>query len=1016
MERSGTVILGVDVGGTSTDVVLLNETGVMCAVKKINTPDITSGVKHAICEVVEQCGNNISYDSISRVHIGTTHLVNGVVERKGLLPVAVIRIGGCKNRLATDNPPFVDFPLKLREAVYGGCFHVQGGYEFDGTEISTIDRDEIFAVVEMIKSCGVRNIVVSGIFSPANNKQEEDVLLLVKEVYPDASVTLSHSLGQLGLLSRENASILNETLKPLCAKTINGMRKALKELSLQCPMFLTQNDGTVGTVERSLEFPVMIMVSGPTNSMRGAAYLSGCKHALVADVGGTTTDVGLIENGFPRPSSATMKIGGVVTNFEIPDVLSEGLGGGSVVQCGAGCILPNGTLKEDETVTVGPESVGLHLKSKSIIYGGSVLTATDVAVAKGKCSYGKPELLSGIDHNVVDNAYAEMKMKMGDVIDRMKTGKEDVKLILVGGGSALFDEKDSFKGVSQMIKPDHYQVANAVGAALGQISGYVDKIVAMPERPVSMSEDEREVYESRRIDAINTAKQEAIDDAIFRGAKVDTIEIISLSEVPLSYIPGNATRIMVKAIGDLHFMNTAKEDDGVIVADRSSNAFQLDNPIPTITVPSYYFDTDIPAPAQALQKEINPRGEWILSPIDIECICIGAGILGCGGGGNPYLGKLGLLKSLQECSGPPKVVSPDAKLHPKGLVLACGIMGAPLVCVERFSQIELAIREGVYALHDLYNNRGYVGGNLDNVADVEVKFSKGVKYIDDYTLTDKGKSNMDEKSRVDSGSILFSCLMSYEIGGSNSTTALLPASKLQLPVIDADAMGRAFPELQMTTLNIYGASSAPHVLVSMSGKMHIILEAESMKQVEDHFRPVCVENGCLAVLVSPPITFDQVKSKTVVGTVTRVWELGRAVLGSPASGNTSLQSIINSTDAQILIEGKISAVDRVTVGGFNRGSFTITGWKTHEGSEVVVDFQNEFLIATRDGKVKATTPDLISLVDAESGFAISTDELRFGLRVVLLLIPAPPELLTSQALPVVSPRAFNYDTEYITTC
>ena len=217
----------------------------------------------------------------------------------------------------------------------------------------------------------------------------------------------------------------------------------------------------------------------------------------------------------------------------------------------------------------------------------------------------------------------------------------------------------------------------------------------------------------------------------------------------------------------------------------------------------------------------------------------------------------------------------------------------------------------------------------------------------------------------------------------------------------------------MNTFNMYGANSAPYVLISMSGQIHVVLKAETVKHVENHFRPICVEWGCAAALVSSPVSFKEVKTKSVPRTVTKIWELGRAVLGASAAGYTPIQSLKCSTNATVIITGKMSIVDRITVGGFNRGSFTIIGLNEHEGSVVVVDFQNEYLIAKKDDRIVGTTPDLLSLVDAETGYPISTDELRYGLRVALLLIPAPPELWTPEALSIVAPRAFNYDVEYI---
>jgi N-methylhydantoinase A/oxoprolinase/acetone carboxylase beta subunit len=255
--------------------------------------------------------------------------------------------------------------------------------------------------------------------------------------------------------------------------------------------------------------------------MRGAAFLSGLKDAMVVDVGGTTSDVGALTHGFPREASVAVEIGGVRTNFRMPDVYSFGLGGGSLVR--------------EDPLRVGPQSVGYRITEEALVFGGETLTTTDVAVAAGAAKIGDAQRVRGIDPSLVTSAMARIQEMTDAAVDRMKTSAEPIPVIIVGGGSILI--ASSIAGASEMVKPDHFEAANAVGAAIAQISGEVDRVYAL----ASMSRD----------DAVADAKAEATAKAIDAGADKETVQIVDVEDVPLAYLPGNATRIRVKAVGDL---------------------------------------------------------------------------------------------------------------------------------------------------------------------------------------------------------------------------------------------------------------------------------------------------------------------------------------------------------------------------------------------------------------------------------------------------------------------------------
>lgn len=256
-------------------------------------------------EVISQAG--LEPSAIQSVMIGTTHFLNAVIQRKSLAKVAVLRLclpAGSAIR------PFADWPVDLQACVEGHTALLHGGYDYDGRMITELSRGAVEAECEQIRLKRISSVAISGIFSPVDSRQENLVAEWVKAALPGVFVTLSHQIGQLGLLERENAAILNGSLKPLARKTFSAFKSAFASLGLnKAQMFITQNDGTLMNVEFAENYPIHTFSSGPTNSMRGAAYLSRLQtDAIVVDIGGTSTDVGLIISGFPRQSAIEAEV------------------------------------------------------------------------------------------------------------------------------------------------------------------------------------------------------------------------------------------------------------------------------------------------------------------------------------------------------------------------------------------------------------------------------------------------------------------------------------------------------------------------------------------------------------------------------------------------------------------------------------------------------------------------------------------------------------------------------------
>ena len=503
--------IGVDVGGTNTDAVLVDGREVVAEAKTPTTPDVTAGIVAALRSVVETSGVEVA--RVQAVMIGTTHFTNAVVEARRLAPTGVIRLGLPATAAL---PPMTGWPEPLR-ATLGDHVHLcHGGHEFDGRRISPVEPDELRRVAADFARKEIATVAITSVFSPVNAEAEQEAAEVIAAELPAAAISLSHELGRMGLLERENATIMNACLRELATHIVAAFHAALAELGIDAPVYLSQNDGTLMNVDFAERYPVATFASGPTNSMRGAAFLSGLADCAVVDIGGTTSDVGILQAGFPREASVAADIGGVRTNFRMPDVLSFGIGGGSHVS-GA---------------EVGPQSVGYELTSRARVFGGDVLTATDLAVAAGLADIGDPERVRDIDPAP---ALARIAERIAETVDRMKTSPDPIPVVVVGGGSILLG--DSLQGASELVKPERFAVANAIGAAIAQVGGEVDRIVALEG--------------TTREAALAEAKAEAVDRAVSAGADRDAVRVVDVDDVPIAYLPGNATRVRVKAVGDL---------------------------------------------------------------------------------------------------------------------------------------------------------------------------------------------------------------------------------------------------------------------------------------------------------------------------------------------------------------------------------------------------------------------------------------------------------------------------------
>ncbi len=512
--------IGIDVGGTNTDAVIVDDSKtIIASIKRPTTSDVFDGILDAMHSVLSQV--DINKDDIKYAMLGTTHSTNAIVTRNNLLKTGVIRIGKPAG-MAIE--PMIDWPDDLKDEVSKHIYHVTGGHEFNGKEIFPLNEEELKEALQAMKG-DVEALSITSIFSPVSHDHEDRAAVIAKEILgKDIPVTRSHEIASIGLLERENAAILNASLNKVAKSTALGFKKALADQGVTAAqIYLCQNDGTLMSIDYSIDYPILTIACGPTNSIRGASFLSGYEDAIVLDVGGTTSDVGVIKQGFPRESSLAVEIGGARTNFRMPDLNSLGLGGGTIIRV------------TDEGITVGPDSVGYRITEEALIFGGNTLTASDIAVRLGMAEFGDPSKVSDIPLETAQEAHKIMMDLVQNGIDSMKLTKDPVPLVLVGGGSILISDK--IEGTKEIIRPENFGVANALGAAIAQVSGQIERVYSLDQMT--------------REEAVADAKRIATEEAIKAGAAPETIRIVEVEDIPLAYLPGNATRIRVKAVGDL---------------------------------------------------------------------------------------------------------------------------------------------------------------------------------------------------------------------------------------------------------------------------------------------------------------------------------------------------------------------------------------------------------------------------------------------------------------------------------
>ncbi|MFS0783771.1 DUF917 domain-containing protein [Bacillus sp. 1P06AnD] len=345
---------------------------------------------------------------------------------------------------------------------------------------------------------------------------------------------------------------------------------------------------------------------------------------------------------------------------------------------------------------------------------------------------------------------------------------------------------------------------------------------------------------------------------------------------------------------------------------------------------------------------------------EIEDIAVGAALLGTGGGGDPYIGKLMALQAVEEFG---EITLLDVDEVPDdALIVPSAMMGAPTVMLEKAPSGEEAI----------------------------VAFEKLESYL---------------------GQKVFAT-MPIEAGGLNSMLPLALAAQLGLPVVDVDGMGRAFPELQMVTFYLDGISATPMVLADEKGNTNILNTINNV-WTERIARAATIEMGGSVMNAIYPMSGEQVKKSGVHHILKLEEKIGRSIRLAKENNEDPIKAIMKAAGAIELFRGKVADINRKTESGFARGVATFEGIHSYKGETLKVRFQNEHLLAQTETRLLCVTPDLIAVIDAETGLPITTEGIRYGARCVVVGMPCNPKWRSEKGIETVGPKYFGYDVDYI---
>ncbi len=495
--------LGIDVGGTHIDYALLDKQNCLVAsYKQLASGELITTLIRGLQELSLTSGLVLS--DLAVIHLGTTLAMNSLLELKSLYKVGLLRLAGH----TPDFPPAYFWPEVYRKTILASYRTLGGGREYNKHCVQALHSEKLFQAVTELLTEGAESLAIVGVFSPLYADDEELAAELIRSKWPTIPLSLSFQLGSLGFIERENTTLINAALKKVLRKNFNLLRNRLADMGWQGELLLTQNNGTLFTVDEALEFPVKTIASGPTNSLIGACKLANCQNAVVVDIGGTSTDLGQVENGFPLYSLRGTSIAGIACHLLAPELTALAMGGGSVIR------------RRQSTYSIGPDSVGASLFKQCQSRGGPNLTLYDVGQSLKTKNNSEARLIMTLFMN-----------KIKEALQLLIPNPSKQIILFVGGGSENIPENLL---ENNYIRPPHYQIANAYGAALAEVAGQVDCLIA---------------GEPGKKPCLQALEEKAKALAVQKGAAADSLRIIEKKILPLYYMQKPLYRVLITVAG-----------------------------------------------------------------------------------------------------------------------------------------------------------------------------------------------------------------------------------------------------------------------------------------------------------------------------------------------------------------------------------------------------------------------------------------------------------------------------------
>jgi N-methylhydantoinase A/oxoprolinase/acetone carboxylase beta subunit/DUF917 family protein len=651
--------IAIDVGGTHTDAVLIlidqnaeQETIVDALKIPTHGNDVTSSVLAVMEQLLDK--NDLKAEDIARIQLGTTHFVNALKQRQHLEKVAAIRLALPASDFV---PPFASWPREaenptqraLYDELFGYTAIIHGGNAFDGKVSARLSRQEIQHIAKDIQARGLKKVMLSAPFSEKFPEIENLAQRELARLLPaDVDIQLSQDIGRGNILQRENAAILNLSLRNISSEIFTDLQRRLHAANYRARLLITRNDGSSMTVEEAIEKPFLAYSSGQINSIRGAGMLSEVKDGVVVDIGGTTTDVGLLNNGVPHMVNLNSKEEGIDLMLTCAHQSSIALGGGSVIH-----------FDDGGEVQVSEQSVGHALEREAFFAGGSTFTVTDLAIAQGRLTLEQVDMpafherleQANISQQQLLKADELVHQKVASAIDSILIDSQALPILLVGGGAPLIDSdflrEQLMMDYLDISLPEKAEVANAVGASAGKV---------MTLHTVECLDSDDSAKES--------ARKAAMEKAIAQGAKPESIVCVSEYAREISYCEGLVNYTVV-----------VEGDFGYQDLEVSFDSYFQQAPYQRSIITG-----DATSPA-ATDSEGDDASLHYLTTKEVEQMAIGTGYLGSGGGGDAAIGETALCSAIRSGFKVPLVDLGD--LNDNDYVIMVGYGGMPSVINER---------------------------------------------------------------------------------------------------------------------------------------------------------------------------------------------------------------------------------------------------------------------------------------------------------------------------------------------